>query len=295
MVIGFAAGGTVAAALAGSGSGLADAATTALWALVVAGGFAITILIWGLRRPAPLPWLWVVIGWGGALLAVLALIQRAPVRQQDDATPAVRQATVPATTPVVADTVRTDSIIALAPPSRAADSMWLSHGVVARTAPSTSAASIATISTIAELERRELGYEEVAILVRAHASGWLKVSLEDGRRGWIAVPDDQPVIPVDSILPRSLSYLTLAWDRRLRASPQRAQPAVRVPGIDPGEDETPVEILASRRNADGLWWQVRVLEYSPCEGTDTPPTAAEGWIPAWQDAVLTAEWYSRGC
>lgn len=188
-----------------------------------------------------------------------------------------------------------DSLVALAPPGRAGDSLWLARGVVVRVAPVPRAEAIVNVSSLAELEHRELSYEEAAIVVRGQTPGWIRVALTDGRRGWLTLPADQPVIPLDSILPQSLSYLTKAWDRRIRGSPSRDLQPVRVTGIDPGEDEVPVEIIGSVRNADGLWWHVRVLDYSPCESVNTPPTAAEGWIPAWRNAELTAEWYSRGC
>lgn len=188
-----------------------------------------------------------------------------------------------------------DSIIGLAPPGRAGDSLWLARGVVVRLAPVPRAEAIVTVSSLMELEHRELSYEEAAIVVRGQIPGWIRVALTDGRRGWLTLPADQPIIPLDSILPSSLSYLTKAWDRRIRANPKRAAQAARVTGIDPGEDDVPIEIVGSIRNADGLWWHVRVLDYSPCESVNDPPATAEGWIPAWQNAELTAEWYSRGC
>jgi len=216
---------------------------------------------------------------------------------QDTVPPAASPTSAEAATRAVPppDTARTDSILALAPLLRATDTLWLSRGVVVRIAPDVRAESLATVVSLRDVESRELSYEEEAIVIRGTMPGWVRIALTSGQRGWIALPADLPVVPLDSIVPMSLSYLTTAWDRHLRSSPVRTTPPTRVTGIDPGEDEIPVEILGTVRNADGLWWHVRVLDYSPCESINTPPTAAEGWIPAWRDARLTVEWYSRGC
>jgi hypothetical protein len=194
-----------------------------------------------------------------------------------------------------ADTARTDSLLALAPLRPGDDTLWLARGLVVRTAPDPGAEAVATVSTLTALEHRELSYEEEAITVRGEAPGWLRIALADGRRGWVARPSDLPIVPLDSVILNSLAYLTPAWDRQVRAKPRRNAAAVEVTGLVVGAEDVPIEVIGAHRNADGLWWHVRILRESPCETAETPAMVVEGWIPAYRDAMLTAEWYSRGC
>ncbi len=149
------------------------------------------------------------------------------------------------------------------------------------------------LSPSSSLDRREIAYEQSAVVVAATApGGWYRVRF-DGRPAWIHVPDGD-FRPLPSVVVNRLNYLTMAWDGVLWPAPGAGLPFRTRHAFDRPR-EVPARVIGANRVADSLWWHVEVLSSSPCEGGDGA-TIGAGYVPAWNvDGELTAWYYARGC
>jgi len=167
--------------------------------------------------------------------------------------------------------------------------------LVARAAPDPDGTPLATLASPADLETREYGYEKPGAVVYARSGRWLQVRLAPGGEpAWIGGDVALPFLPLETLLPNRLNYLTAGWDRQLRDAPGRDRPPRPVRAA-PGR-ETPARVLDSRRQDGVLWLHVEVMDRSPCHGSGAPEAIAEGWIPAHDERGQTTAWFhARGC
>lgn len=143
---------------------------------------------------------------------------------------------------------------------------------------------------VSALLRREVAYEEPAVVVTAQAQeGWYRVRLGD-RSAWVHAPaavfHRYPEVAVNR-----LNYLTAAWDGVLWPQPGAGLPF----RLARDGDEVPARVLGVTWLAGHPWLQVDVLGADPCQG-GTPASRAGGYLPAYGiDGEPTAWFHARGC
>lgn len=162
-----------------------------------------------------------------------------------------------------------------------------------RAQPQADAPVMARVDALAALETRESSYEQPAAVVRERRPQWYRLALRDGRSGWLAAADAGAFHALPDLVVNRLNYLTAEWDGWLWPSPGAGYPLTAPRAGRPGEQ--PARVLGSEVIGDTLWWQVEVLDRSPCDGPGER-VAQAGWIPAYTPAgALTAWYHSRGC
>lgn len=164
--------------------------------------------------------------------------------------------------------------------------------------PDGSAAVVATVRSIEDLEHRENGYEVDAAVVFAIAEdGWFRLQTNQGIHGWYRATDASAWHPYDTLPIRRLTYLNRHWDGFVWPNVGAGQPRRRPTYDDVTETraEFPVRVLESQRLGGSLWFRIELLAASPCSGGE-PRVTLGGWIPAYGRSGEPAVWfYSRGC
>lgn len=173
------------------------------------------------------------------------------------------------------------------------DLKTLAHGgtVTLRSDPDAGADQVGVFESYDPLETREVGYEVPAAVVRERRDGWSRVRTRDGAEGWVAPDEAGTFFPLEELPVRRLAY----W-RRAAGGYLWPEPGAGLARRRPrGPVETPVEVDESTWIADSLWFRIRVLERSPCEGGDGSVIGG-GWVPAYgTDGEPSVWFYSRGC
>ena len=142
------------------------------------------------------------------------------------------------------------------------------------------------------VDEAEYGYEE-----RAHSSTVGSAGISDSHGARCAgfhhtTPD--PSIRSRTLITRSLTYLTDAWDGFVHASP-RSDARTRVSQRRPYGDED-VRVKGFRTVDGKLWVEIEVISHSLCESNKPPTVKAGGWITAHDESGAPTVWFSsRGC
>lgn len=138
---------------------------------------------------------------------------------------------------------------------------------------------------------REFAYEQPAAIVLERRDRWARIRLADGD-AWVREPARSDFLPLQTLLSDRLTYLTEEWDGRLAAVP--GGPLRGGARVELGEQAA--RVTAFRVHNGALWTQVAVLARGVCDGGETPPVVAQGWVPAHAGSGEPNVWfYSRGC
>ena len=170
------------------------------------------------------------------------------------------------------------------------------EAALVRDAPRTDATVIAKIESESDVITREVAYELDGAVVYEQRDNWLRLSLADGRTGWLDSPVSASFHPLEELLVNRLSYLTPAWDGRLWPQPGAGHP-FRPSIPDHIREEPPIRVVETTRVAGSLWLNVQVYGANLCSAAEgeTRPIAG-GWIPAWNaDGEVTSWYWARGC
>jgi hypothetical protein len=144
-------------------------------------------------------------------------------------------------------------------------------------------------------ETREVEYEVAAVSVYGQAGDYYLVGLRDGGREWLPARSAGAYYPMEQVILNRLNYLTEAWDRQVRDTPDLAAQARQVTLPPQPDPEIPAKVLEARLAGGTLWVHVEVHNQSPCEG-ETPKVVTTGWVPAWGAKRAPTVWFfSRGC
>lgn len=138
------------------------------------------------------------------------------------------------------------------------------------------------------LPAQEYDYEAPAAVVLERRGLWYRIR-DGGTGSWLHATSRSEFLSLESLLPERLTYLTAAWDGRLRSAPGAPASARLEAG------ERAVRVTEVRRIADAFWVEVEVLAGSPCEVAE-PGVAARGWVPAHASSGESVVWFhARGC
>ncbi len=172
----------------------------------------------------------------------------------------------------------------------------LSHGgsALIHADATASAAVIASISNMDQLQSREASYEFAAAAIYATSDFGYRVKLQDGRTGWLAREHAGTWFPYPGLIVNRLNHLNGDWHGFLWPHAGAGIP-YRLAGKNDFGRAHAARVNAVTKVADSLWLQVDVLRNNGCE--DKPVTViASGWTPAWLANGEPAAWfYSRGC
>ncbi|MBI5202279.1 MAG: hypothetical protein HY925_11885 [Elusimicrobia bacterium] len=137
----------------------------------------------------------------------------------------------------------------------------------------------------------EWGNETPGAVVFRQRKGWYEVKLKDGK-GWIDAAEAGKFHALEDLVAGGLAYMTSDWDGEVHEKPEKDSPSKK---LEPGGDEYGAQVLSHKRNKDGLWLQVRVLDSTGCEGGEAKELAT-GWVRAHAANGIVAIWFhSRGC
>ena len=97
-------------------------------------------------------------------------------------------------------------------PTRDAKIPTLSAGAAGLfAAPDPGAERLASLDSYAQLQTREVGYEQPTAVVYARSEGCFRLRLSDGRFGWLPPEDAGSYFPYRELPIRRLAYLTAEW------------------------------------------------------------------------------------
>jgi hypothetical protein len=159
--------------------------------------------------------------------------------------------------------------------------------------PDSQSTLLAPISSPAAVDYAEYDYEEAGALVYGRERGYFLIGTSRGA-GWLSPDNAGSFHPLETLITRSLTYLTDAWDGFVSASPGSAA-RTRVPQRRPnGSGDARVIRL---QTVDGkLWVEIEVISHSFCESDKPPTIKAGGWIRAHDEIGAPTDWFaSRGC
>ncbi len=146
--------------------------------------------------------------------------------------------------------------------------------------------------SLADLQTRELGYEQPAAMVFGRGADAWQLRLHDGSPAWIADTVGR-FHAYDGLPVRRLAYLSSAWDGQLWPLPGAGH--AYVVSAEPPR-ETPIDVLESARIGGSLWFRVRTLSQDPCGGDESVRRSHQGWVYAHGKQHQPTVWYySRGC
>ena len=151
----------------------------------------------------------------------------------------------------------------------------------------------AVISSPEAVDEAEYGYEEKGALVYGRENGYFLIRTARGV-AWLSPHNAGRFHSIETLIKRSLTYLTDAWDGFVHAAPRSAN-RTRVPQPRPyGSESVRVKDL---RTVDGkLWVEVDVISHSFCESDKPATVKASGWITAHDETGAPRVWFSsRGC
>jgi hypothetical protein len=156
------------------------------------------------------------------------------------------------------------------------------------------ASKVATVISSPEaVDEAEYGYEEKGALVYGRERGYFLIRTARGV-AWLAPDNAGPFHPIETLMTRSLTYLTDAWDGFVHASP-RGDARARVLQRRPYGDET-VRVKNIRTLDGKLWVEIDVMSHSFCESDKQPAVKGSGWIAAHDESGAPTVWFSsRGC
>jgi hypothetical protein len=161
------------------------------------------------------------------------------------------------------------------------------------TRPDSDSKVAAVISSPEAIDEAEHAYEEAGALVYGREREYFLIRTSRGV-AWLSPHDAGSFHPLETLITRSLTYLTDAWDGFVRASPGSAD-RTRVPQrrLD-GSDDVRVNGF---QIVDGkLWAEVEVISHSLCESDKPPAIRARGWITMHDETGAPTVWFaSRGC
>jgi len=169
----------------------------------------------------------------------------------------------------------------------------LAHGgkVTIHADDSPSAAVIASIDRMEQLQHREASYEYAAAEVYGVSDFGYMIRMRDGRHGWLAQADAGTLFDYAHLVVNRLNYLNRNWHGMLWPDAGAGIP-LRLQQLG---QSRPARVNATVQVADSLWLQVDVLSSDGCDGS-TAKTMASGWTPAWLVDGEPAVWFhSRGC
>ena len=137
------------------------------------------------------------------------------------------------------------------------------------------------------LPRGEYAYEEQGFIALEEKGNWVRIVLDAGS-GWIRREPRSEMHRYEELV-HNMSRLLRNWDGAL----------FRTPGgrawKPKGKTDHSIEVLDDRRVHGKLWFKVRLLERTPCDGGD-PVTVAIGWVPGYDsNRHPLIEYFSRGC
>ena len=157
------------------------------------------------------------------------------------------------------------------------------------------AKAVATINGYGDLEHRESGYEVDAAVVYAKADAAYKLRLANGEFAWLHADAAGTFMPLATLLPNRLTYLTRDWNRLVWPGIGAGIPHRLSYAGEKRPREHAVRILQAKYIVTSLWLEVEVLTTDGCEGGPVK-VLARGWIPAYAETGAPVAWYySRGC
>jgi hypothetical protein len=161
------------------------------------------------------------------------------------------------------------------------------------TRPDSESKVAAVISWPQAMDEAEYGYEEKGALVYGRERGYFLIRTARGV-AWLSPHNAGPFHSIETLITRSLTYLTDAWDGFVHTSPG-SDARTRVPLRRPYGNEN-VRVKAQRTVAGKLWVEIEVISHSACESDKPPTVKAAGWITAHDGTGAPTVWfYSRGC
>ena len=138
------------------------------------------------------------------------------------------------------------------------------------------------------LPTMEDGYEETAFVVVERADQFMRIRLDHGA-GWIQLTRNYETVDYFTVVANGISEMSMAWDGRISTRPGGHSRA-----INRVKNQSVIVIDSSTVNGR-LWFKVRLLKDSLCNGGD-PQVIATGWVHAYSDKRQpTVFHYSRGC
>jgi hypothetical protein len=150
--------------------------------------------------------------------------------------------------------------------------------------------------SLPRFEVRESDYEVKAVTVYGQRGDWFLVGVSDGGRSWIHARAAGVFVRAESLVVNGLTYLTPAWDHRVRETADPGSPGREVVLPRDFGAEIPARVLRAIRSGDVVSLQVEVFDRSPCAAPEDPGVIATGWIPMWSPNGKPTTWfYSRGC
>ncbi len=173
----------------------------------------------------------------------------------------------------------------------------LAHGgtVPLRAAPRADAALLVTVDSYGGVESREVDYEVAAAVVSARVDGWSRVTLADGRAGWVAPEDAGTWFPYAELPVTRLAYLNEHWSGFVWPDPGAGLPARSARKDPAGREEYAVDVHESTLVGGLPWFRVSILAEDPCEG-GSDRAELTGWVPGYGADGQPSVWYwSRGC
>lgn len=149
------------------------------------------------------------------------------------------------------------------------------------------------IHDYADVETREVGYEQPAAVVYSRNDGWYRLRLSGGRFGWLSADEAGTYFPYESLPVNRLAYLNDNWSGFVWPSAGAGLPLRH--RVTAEKNEYAVEVLESQRIGGMPWFRVNVLKSDPCSSPE-PERAMSGWVPGYgSNGKPTAWFYSRGC
>jgi hypothetical protein len=161
------------------------------------------------------------------------------------------------------------------------------------TRPDSDSKVAAVISSPEAIDQAEFAYEEVGALVYGRERGYFLIRSSRGV-AWLSPHKAGSFHSLETLIKRSLTYLTDAWDGFVSASPGSAE-RTRVPQrrLYGSED---ARVTGLQTVDDKLWIEIEVISHSFCESDKPPTIKARGWITAHDETGAPTVWFpSRGC
>ena len=161
------------------------------------------------------------------------------------------------------------------------------------TRPDSESKVLVQISSPAEIDNAEYGYEEAGALVYGRQRGYFLIRTSRGV-GWLSPQNAGSFHPLETLITRDLTYLTDAWDGFVSASPGGAA-CTRVPQRRPyGSEDVRVKRLQTVEGK--LWAEIEVISHSFCESDKPATIKGQGWIRVHDNFGAPIVWFSsRGC
>lgn len=157
--------------------------------------------------------------------------------------------------------------------------------------PTSGSRVIKVINNPKDIATAEYGYEQSGALVYDIKDNWYLIGIGGSTSsvsGWLRHTVTGNYHSLESLLKRSVAYLTPSWDSKLTQVPTGDTSGYTGKARD-------IKVIEKRMVNKEVWFHVELLHPGPCSGATTK-VVAKGWIPAMTaDGHMNVWFYSRGC